>query len=68
MTMDNFMAKSEQDNCQKDIKRVGVQITEHTDSDNERDGSSNEDASTAPRKVSDMERVMNDYGFSRSSR
>jgi hypothetical protein len=56
--MDSLMVKSEQDVYRRESKRIGVQISEHTDSDHERGASSHEDAPTTPRHESSMERMM----------
>ncbi|EXJ55737.1 hypothetical protein A1O7_08667 [Cladophialophora yegresii CBS 114405] len=56
--MDNYMFKSEQDAYRQESKRTGVQITEHTESDQERDGSGHEDGPTTPSRLSRMEQLM----------
>jgi hypothetical protein len=56
--MDNFMIKSERDVHRRESKRIGVQITEHTESDHERDGSSHEGGTMGSSKISRMEQLM----------
>ncbi|ETI21296.1 hypothetical protein G647_07642 [Cladophialophora carrionii CBS 160.54] len=56
--MDNYMIKSEQDAYRRESKRTGVQITEHTESDQERDGSSHGDDPTTPSAISRLEQLM----------
>ncbi|KIW64299.1 hypothetical protein PV04_09244 [Phialophora macrospora] len=56
--MDNFMIKSERDVHRRESRRTGVQITEHAESDHEKDGRSDEGGMNPPSRISRMEQLM----------